>query len=291
MNGSDSRAKKTALLTATHWSPKSLVSRYGQWHELTSCDRFSITAHPAEPGSARMATVAIVAAEVHCWAEDMRPSTSDIAIEAILATVESLGVRDPVVLLEAGFRQASRRIREVVASRHPVSCAAVIVLNERLYVASCGNCRIVLVRAHSAKQVGLTHTFVEVMIEQGHTTWDSALISPYDVGGPIRALGDGSDDEEADLRLRWDTGAGDVVAVENQGLCLQPDDRLLLLSPGFFRDFFTPQSLVMLENAFGDVTVPPQEAVERFTEPYRTERPHTDLTVILLQIPPVRVGG
>jgi protein phosphatase len=185
-----------------------------------------------------------------------------------------------------GFEAASRSIAQYSAGRTEgewisVTCVAVLVMNQRLYVASLGDCRAFLLRQQRIQQISVADSVVDKMIEQGVITYEELYKYPIDVRGPMRCL---PHHLRPDLRLRLHPNETDEQAEAHQGMKLYKGDHVLLCTHTLYGWCVTPEDATQLRNVLLRHDHP-QEAVEELEALARQKGDPTNITIIALKIP------
>lgn len=280
------RADKTDLTVAVH-------SSKGQWFHpdystRLNLDRYTVTAfEPLKPNDT-VTTLAVIAdTVVHwlppeaLWTNDNPPS--NVVVSMILDTFTEADSEGIPALLTKGFKSATEAIfDDPLAS---VTCVAAVIKNRRLYIASCGDCRVFLLREGHSHSISRVHSLAEILIERGMSTIEEIMNMIYDAKGPVRALGNYGDNPPADLRLRLNANESDEQALANQGMLLRSRDQIVLTSARVFGDYVEPDAQQQFEAVFLHSSLAPQEAVDQFIKLRRQENDVSDFTVILLRIP------
>ncbi len=160
---------------------------------------------------------------------------ADLAVETISQVVGNSDAREPVKTLTDAIIQAGELIREQAEGDlnqkgMGATCACVWVVGERLYTATVGDSRIYLIRDQKIRQISTDHTWVQEALDHGALTPEQARNHP-NVHVIRRYLGS-PQPVVPDVRLRLDLEEDDGQAESNQGVSLQPTDRLLLCSDG-----------------------------------------------------------
>ncbi|MCJ7708051.1 MAG: protein phosphatase 2C domain-containing protein, partial [Anaerolineales bacterium] len=195
-------------------------------------DRYSVTAYTLESDQAPC-LLAVVADGI--GGHQAGEIASQLAVETFVNAVALYGEGDPVehlhlAMLEAG--QAVSRAAQDAPEQEGMgsTLSAAWVIGWRLYLASIGDSRIYLQRAGRLQQLTIDHTWVQEAI-------DHKIITPAEARGHPNAhvlrrhLGSRLT-PQPDLRLRLSPDENDQEAEANQGLALQPGDRLLMSTDG-----------------------------------------------------------
>ncbi len=247
-------------------------------------DSFAVKSFQISSDQLEVMTLAIVTHGLGDPKADSPKIAADLTVATLIEAFDQAASQDIVSLLSQGFHLASQRIADSF-NTVGVTCSAAVVTNCQLYVASCGNCRIILVRDHHARQVAVAHAMGDMLVERGILTWDQIAHHPFDPPPTSMALGNLVDIPMIDLRLRLTEDETDSHSLKNQGTTLLPNDRIVLLSSGGFGNSIVPELSMTIEAAFSDLQLTSQETVDRFVEQIRQHNTYCDLAVVLLQIP------
>ena len=150
---------------------------------------------------------------------------SQIAIESLLAQVESDGGTDAATLLKRAYREANSRIFETGSgdgsgeSNMGTTLVAAIVRGKYATIANVGDSRAYLIRANRLNQLTQDHSLVAQQVAQGEISAADARTSPHR-NRLTQALGQ---------RQKLDNRLPDIFEIT-----LLPKDRLLLCSDGFY---------------------------------------------------------
>lgn len=212
-------------------------------------------------------------------------AVSQLVVDTIIETFANAQLTTVPEQLALSFALADQRIHADIDTLIPIICIAAAIVGWRLYVASCGSCRVFLVRDGIVRQVSVAHTFPESLIETGHITPDEFLGHEYSRPGPIRALGFGGELAKCDLRLRFETKDPDVLLTANQGLSLRVNDTILVCSGLMFWDFLIREDWRTLTEQFGQVNKDLQTLIDDYVATIRPQRERItkDITVLALR--------
>lgn len=149
---------------------------------------------------------------------------SRIAVETILEMFAADPAGDIVPLIKQAFRRANEQIHESwhgEAKSQLMGTTLVVAVTRGKYatIASIGDSRAYLIRAGHLQQITRDHSLVAEQVAQGHMTLEEARESPHR-NIITHALGH---------KARLDSKMPNVFEIT-----LLEDDRLLLLSDGFF---------------------------------------------------------
>jgi len=196
-------------------------------------DRFAVAAYQVSATDPTPALFAIVADGIggHRAGE----VASEIGVEMVSQAVAQSDASQPVAIMQAAIIQASQAIY-AQAEADPAkqgmgtTCVCAWVIADRLYTASVGNSRLYLLRGGVLRRLTVDHTWVQEAVEAGALTPQQARTHPN--ANVIRRYLGSRKRVEVDGRLCLAPGESDRQARANQGLRLQPGDRLILCSDG-----------------------------------------------------------
>ena len=196
-------------------------------------DQFAVSAYRFGPDNRQPAMLAVLSDGIggHRGGE----VASEIAVNTISQKVSNSDGTQPVDLLRDAFVSASAEIyRQAEASPERkgmgATCACALILGQRLYTATIGDSRIYLIRGGAIRQISIDHTWIREMLDAG-------VITPKEAEGHpnahvIRRYLGSPNPPQVDFRLHLSDEENDEKSEANQGLLLQPGDRLLLCSDG-----------------------------------------------------------
>lgn len=196
-------------------------------------DRYGVTAFRLEEESGKRGLLAVVADGIggHRAGE----VAAELAVETISRQIAASDGRQPLNALEQAIVSAGEEIYRASAA-HPgqsgmgATCACVLIIADRLYLASVGDTRVYLRRENDILQLTTDHTWVQDAIDQGVIQPEQARNHPN--AHVIRRYLGSAEPVKPDFRLRLEADQGDMAAEENQGLRLQPGEIVLLCSDG-----------------------------------------------------------
>ncbi len=241
-------------------------------------DRFGVAAHRTAEGQPSLLAVVADGMGGHRAGE----VAAEIAVETVHQEVAASDGRAPLQTLDRALRLAGEAVRrQGVADERlqglGTTCVAAWVIADRLYIASVGDSRIYLLRRGALHQLTTDHSWVQEAVEKGALTPEQArhhpkanLIRRY-LGSPNGVL--------PDLRLKLRRGESDTQARRNQGLPLQPGDRLLLCTDGLTDLVEDEEIRVTLQNH------PLEEALERLIALALERGGKDNVTVVGIGVP------
>jgi protein phosphatase len=202
---------------------------------------------------------------------------AELAAEVVLQAVSQSDASQPTGILQAAIIQAGQVVRHRSESRREwngMGCTTLCawLLGRKLYAASVGNSRLFLLRQKKLHllNVPITHPrhAVEKPRRSRKTQPDDPLLGYLGSKSPV----------EVDLRLAVEGHASQ----RNQGLRLQPNDRLLLCSDGVGDALKSGEIAEILGKRELDLAA--QAVVDLALE----KGSSNDLTAIVLAVPPGR---
>ena len=160
---------------------------------------------------------------------------AEISVKSISQSLTNNHVGEPIACMKKAFSNANREIL-TLARNDPAkrgmgsTCACVWVIGNKLFIASVGDSRIYLIRDSAIQQLTRDHTWIQEAIEVGKTTKEQARkhINAHVI---LRYLGS-AQKGTPDFRLFLSGEEDSTLAEANQGLYLQPDDKIYLCTDG-----------------------------------------------------------
>ncbi|MBI5931630.1 MAG: hypothetical protein HY862_20140 [Chloroflexi bacterium] len=232
--------------------------------------------------SEEIATVAVIANGVVTYNPLLKKPAAQIATASV---IEAFGKNSSnniiLAILKDGFALASKRVGFLETS---TVCAAIVIKEQRLHIVNVGDCRIFLIRDSVARQISVTHTFEERLIEDKHVTAEQLEISRSAGSSLYQFLGF-QDMDKPDFHLRLHDNEADDQALKNQGLRLKTNDKVVLCSNGVFGYWINRHRWQLFEEHLLKPTENPQETVEQFVHAVREQGAFHALTVVAVQVP------
>lgn len=223
----------------------------------------------------RIAADIVVDTFIEKFTEATSPNVQAIFSEAI--AVASHRIRQ--------YRETHLEVEAVVAS-----CAAIWIMDRRLYTVSVGNCRIYLLRKEQLRQISTDHTTTQMLIDKGYATADELEDGHWD-GFPFTRCMGGEPDmisqyEVPDFRLRLDYGESDEQAQSNQGLSLTHGDQIMLCTDGLHGSINTLARLKdeSIRKVWLGQNHPQQTAEALVTLAKQTIGEYWDITVVAMKV-------
>ena len=243
-------------------------------------DRFAVSAHHLGPDDPTPSLLAIVADGIggHLAGE----VAAEFAVEIVSKVVADSDAKDPVRILKTAYLNASKAILEhadATPGQHGMgaTCVSAWIIEDKLYVANVGDSRLYLIRSDKIQRLSVDHTWVQEAVDHGALSPDQAKQHPY--GNVIRRYLGSHELPEPDFRLRLHERQSDSDAEKNQGMPLQPNDRLILCSDGL-TDLVEDKEI--LENAN---TLTEEKAVQALIDLANERGGRDNITVIIIRMP------
>ena len=229
---------------------------------------------------------------------------ADLAVNSISQVVAECDGSQPLQVLQEAIHTTSQKIyhqsQDDSGQRGMGStCACAWIIGNRLYTVTVGDSRIYLQRGEAITQLSTDHTWIQEMQDRGLISPDQAhshpnahMIRRY-LGSPIPP--------EGDFRLRIGTDDSDELALTNQGLILQPGDKLLLCTDGLTdlvkdSEICTSLNRDLPGNHFKPPHLPsnPDQALgvalQELVDLANQRGGHDNITAIVMQVPPIEAG-
>jgi protein phosphatase len=196
---------------------------------------------------------------------------------------------NPPRILEEAIEFASNAIYQRAQTRPEQAgmgstCVVAWVSGYRLYTASVGDSRLYLMRGGHIQQLSIDHTWIQEALERG-------LLKPEEAEGHpnthvIRRYLGSPNPPQVDFRLRLTEEQGSIQATQNQGLALQPDDRVLLCSDGL-TDLVSAEEILETFERAGSIGA----AVEALINLANQRGGHDNITLIAFHATPEAVAA
>ena len=207
---------------------------------------------------------------------------SAIAVERITRAVAESDASQPTAIMQAAIIQASQVIlaqAEKDDDKHDMgtTCACVWLIGSNLYIASVGNSRIYLIRDKRMLQINIDHTWVQEAVDAGVLKKEQARNHPN--ANIIRRHLGSRKPVNVDLRLRMDPKDSDNQALRNQGIRLQPGDKLILCSDGL-SDMVEDADILEIINTYET-----EHVVQNLIERANANGGKDNITVVAIEVP------
>jgi protein phosphatase len=243
-------------------------------------DNYAVSAYQISESDPTPSLVAIIADGV--GGHQAGEIASSLAVETISQVISESDADQPLVTLERAFYQANDVIysQSISDSAHvgmSTTAACAWVISDRLYLSSVGDSRIYLIRGERIIQLTIDHTWVQEAIESGILTPEQARTHPN--AHLIRRHLGSMQPALPDFRLHLKQEDSDKQAVANQGMHLEPGDRLLLCSDGL-TDLVSNEEIRETLGASSQ-----KEALQELIDLANTRGGHDNITIIGIQVP------
>jgi serine/threonine protein phosphatase PrpC len=160
---------------------------------------------------------------------------AEIAVNRISEYIADSDGSQPIQSLVEAIHSASQEIfstAQTDGDRQGMggTCACVLIIGNRLYIANVGDSRIYLLRGGSIQQISTDHTWLQEAL-------DSGLLTPDQIEGHpnkhiIRRYLGSPKPPQVETRLRLNGRESAEQSQANQGMVLKNGDKLLLCSDG-----------------------------------------------------------
>jgi PPM family protein phosphatase len=243
-------------------------------------DRFAVTAFRLSEVDPTPSLLAVIADGVggHRAGE----VAAEIAVDVISQVVSESNAQNPTQTLTDAIGLASQKIYTESGSdpsQHGMSttCSCAWVIADRLYIASVGDTRIYLIKDHTIQQLTIDHTWVQEAIDNGTLAPEEARQHPN--AHVIRRHLGSTQPVVPDLRLRLNSDESDKQSESNQGLRLQPGDRILLCTDGL-TDLVEEDKILELLKSNNM-----EQALYQLIDLANERGGHDNITIISLEVP------
>jgi PPM family protein phosphatase len=208
---------------------------------------------------------------------------AELAVDHITQAVAESDLHRPKKVLERAIHEASEAIADHAASTPDkkgmgATCACILVIGDKLYIATVGDSRIYLLREGRIQQLTTDHTWVQEAIEKNILTPELARDHP-NVHVIRRYLGS-PDPPEVDFRLRLYDSEADALAEGNQGMQISPNDTFLICSDGL-TDLVWNDEIAEIIRTKPSLKTTAHELVETANQ----RGGHDNTTVVLINVP------
>ena len=244
-------------------------------------DRSVVGAFRDSASAAEIVTLAMVADGIggHAAGE----IASDLAVRSVYDHLLRGDSRAPLAVLEAALLAANNAIYERSRSEAQLAgmgstAVVALLVGRKLYVAHVGDSRIYLIRGDRIQQLSVDHTWVQEAISAGLLSKEEARKHP-NRHVIRRYLGHDLDTNPVDLTFQLADRESPEKMEQNQGVALQPGDKLLLCSDGL-TDLVEDDEIRAAVNQNA-----PQAATEKLILLARQRGGFDNITIVLVEIP------
>jgi protein phosphatase len=207
---------------------------------------------------------------------------SELTVKTVLDVFEETDFSSPLQTLSRAINQASKTVN-AIAQQKPdkqgmgSTLALAVVADERLYIVNVGDSRIYLLRGDQFRQISVDHTWVQEAIEHEILSKDEARGHPK--ANVLQSYIGSVEPPEPDFRLLLGDEETREQALKNQGLPLEPGDRILICSDGL-SDLVSDDDIA---KALQSNT--PTNASRSLTSLARSNGGTDNVTVVILEFP------
>lgn len=197
-------------------------------------DNFGVTAFRLNAGNPTPVVFAVVADGIggHRSGE----VAAEMTIEIIANEVAQSTSSNPLPTFQKAFYKASEAIYARAQAEGGdnkgmgATCACLMVVGDRLYIAWAGDSRIYLARGEQLLRLTTDHSWIQEALDKG--ILDPEMADKHPNQHVIRRYLGAPTPTEPDLRLRLKPGETNAQMRANQGVTLNPGDRLLMCTDG-----------------------------------------------------------
>jgi protein phosphatase len=210
---------------------------------------------------------------------------SELTVKTVLDVFEETDFSSPLQSLSKAIIQASKIVNAIAQQKTDKqgmgsTLAMAVVADERLYIVNVGDSRIYLLHGGAFRQISVDHTWVQQAIDHEILSKEEARDHP---NANVLQSYIGSDElPKPDFRLQLREDESPEQALNNQGLPLEPGDRILICSDGL-TDLVSDEDIAkaLKSNA-------PANAARSLTSLARSNGGTDNVTVVILEYPPLQ---
>lgn len=241
-------------------------------------DHYAIAHYQAPTGE--MVTVGMVADGI--GGHQAGEIASELTVKTVLDVFEETDFSSPLQTLSKAINQAGKFVN-AIAQQKPdkqgmgSTLALALVADERLYIVNVGDSRVYLLRGDQFRQISVDHTWVQEAIEHEILSKEEARGHPN--ANVLQSYIGSAELPKPDFRLLLHDDETKDEALNNQGLALEPGDRIMICSDG-------------LTDLVSDVDIAralksnsPANAARSLTSLARSNGGTDNVTVVILEYP------
>jgi serine/threonine protein phosphatase PrpC len=247
----------------------------------TNEDRYSVTAYHSSPDDPTPSVLAILADGIggHRAGE----VAAQMAVDNINKFVANSPTNQPVQVLHQALLHTNQLILSFAAANPSLAgmgttCVCVWVLGDQLYAVSLGDSRLYLQRGEKLTCLTIDHTWVQEALARGSLTPEQVKGHPN--AHIIRRFLGSANSTDPDFRLRLNPNETDAQSEANQGLQLQPGDRLMLCTDGLTDLVHDAEIFDILHTHQLD------EGPKQLIDLANQRGGHDNITVVSMEVPP-----
>ncbi len=244
-------------------------------------DRYSVTAYRVGSNRGAPALLAVLCDGIggHRAGE----VAADLAVRAITQVVSQSSGSEPMQTLQSAIQTASQAVYQASLGDENrkgmgATCAVAWIIGRKLFTATVGDSRLYLLRGGAIRQLSTDHTWIQEALDRGYLQPDQVRGHPN--AHVIRRYLGSPTPPRVDFRLRLTGRESDSEAEANQGLLLQPGDRLVLCSDGL-------TDMVDNESIAAAFKTNPTDTAAKFLLNRANQNGGLDnITIIAIEVPP-----
>jgi PPM family protein phosphatase len=209
---------------------------------------------------------------------------SEMVVETVSQAVARSTANNPIQMLRESIMRSSQEILVKAESDEEkkgmgATCACVMIIGDRLFIAYVGDSRIYLVRNGAILQLSIDHTWVQEAIDAGVIEPEQAKDHPN--AHVIRRYLGSKQPVEPDTRLRLTQEEDNTRSESNQGLPLRPNDQIILCSDGL-------TDLVKDDEILEELQSNDQErGIQKLVDLANSRGGHDNITIVVLRVPEI----
>ncbi len=210
---------------------------------------------------------------------------AEMVVNHVSEAVAQSNALDPLEIMKDAVEGANKAVRALSEEDEEkqgmgATCVSAWIIGNQLFASSVGDSRLYLLRGAIIHQLTTDHTWIQEALDKGIITPEEARTHPN--AHVIRQYVGGKNPPQVDFRLRLTSDNNEVGDPKrsNQGLKLQPGDRLLLCTDGLTDLVWNDEILEIVRSAKNL-----DSAAKRLIDTANQRGGHDNITVVLLSVP------
>jgi protein phosphatase len=243
-------------------------------------DRYSISAYTVSPEDPTPSTLALLCDGI--GGHHAGEVAAELAVKSVRQFIGGNTPAQPVQVMRQALAYANQVIlnqgkNDPALSGMGTTCVCAWVIGDQLYSASVGDSRLYLQRGDKLTRLTTDHTWIQEALSQG-------TLTPEEVRGHpnahiIRRFLGSMNPLTPDVRLRLSPSETDEQAEANQGMRLQPGDRLILCTDGLTDLVKDPELCDILNTSSLEL------GLTQLINLANQRGGHDNITVLIMEIP------
>ncbi len=243
-------------------------------------DRYAISAYRLETASSSPVLLGIVSDGI--GGHQAGEVAAENVVKSIIQIVSDSEGDKPLSILHDAITQASQEVLELSESQPEkrgmgATCACVLVIDYRLFIAYVGDSRIYLLRGKVIQQLSTDHTWIQEAISAG--VLNPAQAREHPNAHVIHRYLGSQQSVKPDFRLRLNKNESNSQAEKNQGMQLHPGDFLVLCSDGL-TDLVNAEEIL---NGFQNSNL--EKSVDDLINLANQRGGHDNITIVAIHVP------